>query len=225
MTDLNSMESNSVELMENYFDLRILAYDEIHKQTGISWGKQIRDIVAQYIIKNNCKILDLGCGTGLELEEIFKKCPNAEVVCVDISEEMLKKLEEKYSKYNITTIKQNFLDMDFGIQEYDYVISVMALHHFLEQEKLVLYKKIFTALKNNGRFINSDYIIEDYNYELERFEQLKEIQNERPGELFHFDIPFTEERERKVILDSGFISINKIYENKKTKILVNTKKY
>ncbi len=223
MTNLNSMESNSLELMENYFDSRISAYDEIHNQTGISWGKQIRDIVAQYIDKNKCKILDLGCGTGLELEEILKKCPNAEVVCVDISEEMLNKLEEKFSKYDVTTIKKNFLDMDFGIQEYDYIISVMALHHFLEKEKLELYKKIFIALKNNGSFINSDYIIDDCNYELERFEQLKQIQNERPGELFHFDIPFTEERERKIILESGFNSINKIYENKKTKILINTK--
>lgn len=223
MINLNSMESDRLELMDKYFDLRVDVYDEIHQQTSISWGKQIRDIVSKYVYSQRSKILDLGCGTGLELEEIFKKSPESEIVCVDISKEMLKKLEGKYKNYNIKTINKNFFDVDFGIEEYDFVISVMALHHFFEKDKLILYKKIYSSLKQCGMFINSDYIIEDPIYELERFEQLKQIQANNPNELFHFDIPFTEERERKVILNSGFSSIEKVYENKKTKILVNKK--
>ena len=219
MINLNSMESDKIELMDKYFDSRVDVYDEIHQQTGISWGKQIRDIVSQYISPQKCKILDLGCGTGLELEEILKKSPESEIVCVDLSKEMLKKLEIKYKNYNIKTINQNFFDVDLGLDEYDYVISVMALHHFFEKEKLLLYKRIFTSLKENGLFINSDYIIDDQNYELER----KKIQRDFPGQLFHFDIPFTEDRECKVIMNSGFSSIEKVYENKKTKILINKK--
>ena len=33
----------------------------------------------------------------------------------------------------------------------------------------------------------------------------------------------TEDRKRKVIIDSGFSSIDKVYENKKTKMLINKK--
>ena len=223
MINLNSMESDKIELMDQYFDSRVDVYDEIHQQTGISWGKQIRDIVSKYISSKKCKILDLGCGTGLELEEILKKSPESEVVCIDLSKKMLKKLEIKYRDYNIKTINQNFFDVDLGNCEYDYVISVMALHHFFEKEKLLLYKRIFSSLKTNGLFINSDYIIDDSNCELERFKQLKKIQKEYPEQLFHFDVPFTEERERKVIVASGFRSIDKVYENKKTKILINKK--
>lgn len=223
MIKLNSMESDKIELMDQYFDSRVDVYDEIHQQTGISWGKQIRDIVSKYIYPQKNKILDLGCGTGLELEEIFKKSPESEIVCVDISKEMLRKLESKYKNYNIKTINKNFFDIDFGNEEYDFVISVMTLHHFLEKDKLMLYKKIYSSLKKNGMFINSDYIVDDPNFELERFEQLQQIQANYSGELFHFDIPFTEERERNVILNSGFSSIDKVYENKKTKILINRK--
>ena len=223
MINLNSMESDKIELMDQYFDSRVDVYDEIHQQTGISWGIQIRDIVSKYISSQKCKILDLGCGTGLELEEILKKSPDSEIVCIDLSKEMLKKLEIKYKNYNVKTINENFFNVDFGNNEYDYVISVMALHHFFEKEKLILYKKIFTSLKETGLFINSDYIIDDSNYELERFKQLRRIQKEHPGQLFHFDIPFTEERERGVIVESGFSTIDKVYENKKTKILVNRK--
>lgn len=223
MINLNSMETDKIELMDQYFDSRVDVYDEIHQQTGISWGKQIRDIVSKYISSQKCKILDLGCGTGLELEEILKKTPESEIVCIDLSKEMLKKLEIKYRNYNIKTINQNFFDVELGNDEYDYVISVMALHHFFEKEKILLYKRIFSSLKATGLFINSDYIIDDSNYELERFEQLKKIRKEYPGQLFHFDIPFTEERERKVIFESGFSTIDKVYENKKTKILINKK--
>lgn len=223
MINLNSMESDKIELMDQYFDSRVDVYDEIHQQTGISWGKQIRDIVSEYIPTQKTKILDLGCGTGLELDEIFKKSPDSEVVCVDISKEMLKKLREKYHNYNIKTLNKNFFDLEFGFEEYDFVISVMALHHFFEKDKLLLYKKIYNSLKEKGVFINSDYIIDDPSFELDRFDQLKKIQSEHPGELFHFDIPFTEERERNVLLNSGFSSIDKVYENKKTKILVNRK--
>jgi ubiquinone/menaquinone biosynthesis C-methylase UbiE len=220
MINLNSMESDKIELMDQYFDSRVDVYDEIHQQTGISWGKQIRDIVSKYISSKKCKILDLGCGTGLELEEILKKSPESEIICVDLSSEMLKKLEIKYKNYNIKTINKNFFDVELGNDEYDYVISVMALHHFFEKEKLLLYKRIFSSLKVNGLFINSDYIIDDLKYELEQFEQLRKIQNEFPDQLFHFDIPFTEDRERKVIKESGFSCVEKVYENKKTKVLV-----
>lgn len=223
MINLNSMESDKIELMDQYFDSRVDVYDEIHQQTGISWGKQIRDIVSKYISSQKNKILDLGCGTGLELEEILKKSPNSEIVCIDISKEMLRKLENKYNGYNIKTINDNFLNLDFGTEQYDFVISVMALHHFFEEDKLKLYKKIYSSLKQNGLFINSDYIIDDSNFELERFKQLRKIQENHQNELFHFDIPFTEDRERNVILSSGFSTIDKVYENKKTKILVNKK--
>ena len=39
------------------------------------------------------RILDLGCGTGLELEALFQRVPNARVTGVDLAEEMLELLK------------------------------------------------------------------------------------------------------------------------------------
>ena len=220
MTDINQMESKKIELMEEYFDKRVEVYDEIHGQTGISWGIQIRDIVADYLPTNSKRILDLGCGTGLELEGILKKAPNANIECLDLSEKMLKKLKEKYPQENVKVRKINFFDFCYPRDYYDAVISVMALHHFTEKEKNVLYKNIYDTLSNEGVFINSDYLIDDPELEAERFAYMEELKKQHPNELFHYDIPFTEEREHKVLAKSGFKQIEKIYENKKAKILV-----
>lgn len=224
MINLNSMESDDIELMEDYFNSRVDVYDEIHQQVGISWGKQIRDIIAEYIPTEQVKILDLGCGTGLELEEILKKTPLSEIVCVDISLEMLKKLKNKYGNYNVKIVNANFLDINYAENKYDFVISVMALHHFLRDDKLKIYKNIYSSLKDNGMFINSDYIIYDEELSNKKIEEYKIILENYPNKLFHFDIPFTEKNERQVLIDSGFKNIEKVYENKKTKVLVAKKR-
>lgn len=220
MTNLNGMESDRLEHMDTYFDARVAIYDEIHQQTGISWGIQIRDMVADYLSKDSIRILDLGCGTGLELEGVLKKVPNATIECLDLSEKMLEKLKEKYPQDNVKVRRINFFDFEYQKDYYDAVISVMALHHFTEEEKNVLYKKICDTLSGKGVFINSDYLIDDPKLEAERFAYMEKLRREHPDELFHYDIPFTEERERKVLVNSGFKQIEKVYENKKTKIIV-----
>lgn len=220
MVDFNSMDSDKLELMTEYFDERAEIYDLIHQRKSISWGMQIRDMVAEYLPKDTKRILNLGCGTGLELERIVQKYPNAVIECIDISEKMLEILKEKYRQNNVIVRNMNFFNFDFKKSYYDAVTSVMALHHFTEDEKRVLYKKIYDTLANEGVFINSDYLIDDPEFEARRFATVAEIKERYPFLLFHYDIPFTEERERKVLTESGFESIQKVYENKKTKILV-----
>ncbi len=220
MIDFNAMDSEKIELMDEYFDSRVDVYDIIHQQTGISWGKQIRDIISEYIPKEKCKILDLGCGTGLELEEILKKSPNSEIVCVDVSKQMLNRLIEKYKNYNITIVNEDFFELNLEKEQFDFVISVMALHHFLKEDKIKLYKNISQWLKKDGLFINSDFIIDDKEYSDKKIKEYKEIKKENPNKLFHFDIPFTENMERFVLSESGFLDVKKVYENKKTKVLL-----
>ena len=42
--------------------------------------------------------LDLGCGTGLELEEYFRYNPEADITGIDLSDAMLKVLKQKLKK-------------------------------------------------------------------------------------------------------------------------------
>lgn len=218
MINKNLMESESIENMAEYFDSRVEGYDDVHHQHNISWGIEIRDIVAKYIPKDGLKILDLGAGTGIELEEILKNFPNSKVTCIDISPLMLQKLKLKFPQDNVVARCENFLDCEFG-EEYDVVISVMALHHFLYNEKKALYAKIYKALKKGGMFINSDYIV-NTKQEEETFTKnyLKVIK--RSDELVHFDIPMCLETETEILKDVGFNQIAKVFENAKTKVII-----
>ncbi len=72
----------------------------------------------------DCKVLDLGCGTGLELEEYFKLNPQANVTGVDLASGMLKKLRDKFIDKKLTVINKSYFDVNLGSNIYDAVVSV-----------------------------------------------------------------------------------------------------
>ncbi|WP_346871072.1 methyltransferase domain-containing protein [Clostridium sp. UBA5119] len=84
-------ENYEIEEMRSFFNLRAEGYEK-HMEESINSFEEYYKLVS-FTLKYTeevIEILDLGCGTGLELEEIFNKAPNARVTCIDLSEEMLK---------------------------------------------------------------------------------------------------------------------------------------
>lgn len=102
-------------------------------------------------------VVDLGCGTGLELEEYFKVNPDACVTGIDLSEAMLNVLAEKFSDRNIKLINVSYFDFPFEPESFDAAVSVESLHHFTAHRKLALYKRLYAALRPGGYFILTDY--------------------------------------------------------------------
>ena len=45
---------------------------------------------------DNPKVLDLGAGTGILSQFLLEKYPNAEIVLIDLAEEMLKEAEKRF---------------------------------------------------------------------------------------------------------------------------------
>ena len=105
----------------------------------------------------NCHILDLGCGTGLELQEYYIHNPSAKVTGIDLSQGMLTELKRKFEGKDITLILGSYFDVPLGEKIYDAAVSVESLHHFTKEEKVGLYSKLHTALKDKGYFILTDY--------------------------------------------------------------------
>ena len=103
------------------------------------------------------RILDLGCGTGNLTAEILKHFPEAEVDALDLSEEILKESQKRFSAQpNVRYIQADFREMHLAPGSYDLILSSIAIHHVQDPDKIKLYQDICQALTPNGLFIFAD---------------------------------------------------------------------
>jgi 2-polyprenyl-3-methyl-5-hydroxy-6-metoxy-1,4-benzoquinol methylase len=147
--------------IEDYFNEEALKHDELfnHKMGMTKFYDEIECQIQKCYKKSN--ILVLGCGTGLEIERIKS---SANVTAIDISKKMLNELRKKilFREVNLITVCGSILEHDFGINNYDLVISCYVMHHFNEEQKTKIYRKIFDCLKEGGVFLNGDSMEKSY---------------------------------------------------------------
>lgn len=199
-----------LEKMNEFFDKRLDGYDE-HMLTCIESAEEFYPYTADCLPKDaGVKILDLGCGTGLELEHYFKLNPSANVTGIDLTEAMLNALKQKFSSKDITLILGSYFDVSFGENTFDAAVSVESLHHFTKEEKIPLYTKLHKALKDGGYFILTDYFAlseEDEQTCRNELLRLKKLQGIEDNEFYHYDTPLTVEHEKEALLEAGFTSV------------------
>ena len=90
-----TIRKTSLAGMSDFFTARVDGYDE-HMLNDVEGCKEGYIKMAELISDSTEMILDLGCGTGLELDEIFKWLPNVSVVGIDLTQAMLDKLRQKH---------------------------------------------------------------------------------------------------------------------------------
>lgn len=199
---LDDTRNEPLETMGGFFDRRIDDYESHMSQ----WAEHYK-WMAQLLPDNIESILDIGCGTGLELDCIFSRFKNVEVIGIDISKLMLDKLHSKHGDKNLTLICDDYFSYDFGECRFDAVISFETLHHYEYCKKVSLFKKIFKSLKPAGIYLECDYIalsqeIEDLAFaECRRRRDRDGIDNDT---FVHFDTPLTLEHEMQAIKEAGF---------------------
>jgi len=196
-----------LERMDLFFAARLDGYDA-HMLTNIEGAKEFYPYTAYQLPKaKNCRILDLGCGTGLELEYYFAKHPAASVTGIDLSKDMLDVLRQKFADKDITLIVGSYFDVPFGEAAFDAAVSVESLHHFTKKEKIPLYAKLHAALKDGGYFILTDYFApSEAEEELYRKDllRLRKEQGITDDGFYHYDTPLTVAHETEALLEAGF---------------------
>ena len=202
-----------LEKMDGFFTARVDGYDE-HMKSTIEGATSFYKFTASLLpTEKNAKVLDLGCGTGLELEEYFSVNPQADVTGIDLTEVMLESLKEKFPDKNIITICGSYFDVPFREELFDAAVSVESLHHFTKEEKISLYTKLRNALKPGGYFILTDYFSEsdeqenDFQQELFR---IRKEQNLSDDIFYHYDTPLTVEHEKEALLSAGFTQVEEV---------------
>lgn len=199
-----------LEKMQDFFEKRLSGYEE-HMLANIEGAAEFYQFTARQLPREaGCKILDLGCGTGLELEEYFTLNPDAHITGIDLSAAMLGKLKKKFPHRNIHLINGSYFDIPFGDKTYNAAVSVESLHHFTEEQKMKLYRKLLHALTDDGYFILTDYFAESDELEKAYFknlEQLKKEQGIADNGFYHYDTPLTAAHEMKILKAVGFSGV------------------
>ena len=199
-----------LEKMAEFFENRLNGYDE-HMMTGIEAADEFYPFTASLLpTAKGSRVLDLGCGTGLELEKYFPLCPSARVTGIDLSEAMLNALKKKFTDKDITLIVGSYFDVPLGENVFDAAVSVESLHHFTKDEKIPLYKKLHTALRANGYLILTDYFAatdDEEQTHRNNLNALKAEQGIRDDEFYHYDTPLTVQHETEALLEAGFVSV------------------
>jgi tRNA (cmo5U34)-methyltransferase len=140
----------SVNYYDNWMKLALPSYDEIFATT-LELIPFDRDKAID--------VLDLGAGTGLFSEHVFKNYPRAKFSLCDLAPKMLDVARERFRKHpeQFDYLVQDYRELD-SENRYDLVISSLSIHHLEDEEKRQLFKQIHRALKQTGVFINVDQV-------------------------------------------------------------------
>lgn len=199
---LEDTKDMPLETMAGFFDARIHIYEE-----HMSRWKAYYQWMAELLPGSVERLLDIGCGSGLELDYIFARFPNLETVGVDLSKEMLRKLREKHRDRNLTIVCGDYFAYDMGKERFDAAVSFQTLHHYTAEKKEGMFSKIHACLKPGGIYLECDYIavsqaIEDLAFSECRRRRLRDgIEDDV---FVHFDTPLTLEHELGAVKKAGF---------------------
>lgn len=199
---LKSTEDEPLETMGGFFDRRVDSYED-HMRPWRAYYRWLGELIPAQAET----LLDLGCGTGLELDEIFRLHPDIRVTGIDLAPGMLARLREKHPERKLTLTVGDYLTVPLAPCAFDVAVAFETLHHFPPETKLGLFRRIFVALRPGGMLLEGDYIAESDEMETYLFQELarrRARQHVPEGTFVHFDTPLTLAHELSLLSHAGF---------------------
>ncbi len=199
---LKSTEDEPLETIGGFFDRRVDSYED-HMRPWRAYYRWLGELIPAQAET----LLDLGCGTGLELDEIFRLHPDIRVTGIDLAPGMLARLREKHPERKLTLTVGDYLTVPLAPCAFDVAVAFETLHHFPPETKLGLFRRIFAALRPGGMLLEGDYIAESDEMETYLFQELarrRARQHVPEGTFVHFDTPLTLAHELSLLRQAGF---------------------
>ena len=117
--------------IETFFDTMAERWDAVCVHDP---GK-IRTILDRTNLRQNARILDVGCGTGI-LESYLLPYEPRQIVAIDIAGQMIEKARMKYPDHPLIEFLQEDA-MSYEGKGFDYIILYSAYPHFMRPERLI----------------------------------------------------------------------------------------
>lgn len=152
----------SFEQVRERFNRYAVDYDDFVPRVVPKYHEQHEAILAVIPFEptKRLKALDLGAGTGVLSHLILEAFGEAEVVAVDLADNMLEACRKNLSRFEgrLTLKKANFVsdDLEGG---YDLAVSGLAVHHLTDDEKRRLFARVLESLSPGGVFIVRDVVL------------------------------------------------------------------
>jgi tRNA (cmo5U34)-methyltransferase len=175
-------------------------------------------------LEDEDKVYDLGCSTASTLIELSKHSDKKlNLIGIDNSEAMLNRAMKKSKAFgvDIEFINADLHDIIYNNAKLIFSNYTLQFIRPLQRENLV--KKIFNSLDEGGVFIFSEKVISsntvlnkqsiDEYYEFKKTQGYSEFEISQKREaLENVLIPYTEEENKKMILDAGFSHCETIFK-------------
>jgi len=208
------------------FDESVASVFDDMLERSIPFYKEVISLICDLVqidCKKDAKVIDLGCSTANTLLQLYKKSHQYTLIGIDNSDAMLENAAKKISAFgaNIELINNDITKVNFS--NANVIIANYMLQFIRPIERASFVQKIYDSLEEEGIFIFSEKIIfEDkilnkqmidlyYKFKKEQGYSEFEISQKREA-LENVLVPYTEEENKKVILNAGFKSVESLFK-------------
>lgn len=208
------------------FDANVASVFDDMLERSIPFYKEVVEFVSNFIVmstKKDACIIDLGCSTANTLLHLYQKSHDFRLKGIDNSAAMLEIAAKKISAYG-AKIELEQADITLvDLYGADIIIANYMLQFIRPLNRDAFVKKICNSLPADGAFIFSEKIIfEDkvlnkqmidvyYNFKKDQGYSEFEIAQKREA-LENVLVPYSEEENKKMILDAGFASVESLFK-------------
>lgn len=116
-------------------------------------------------------VLDIGAGTGLMSEFVMQRVGAASLFLLDESTEMTAKALTRLEKFKPTLFLQSMTE-PLPAMKFNAVVSSVAIHHLMHEEKRELYERVFHALAPGGVFVNAEQVLGETDWEEQYYDEM-----------------------------------------------------
>jgi len=134
--------------MDHYTNLAS-HYDEYYHYSDDYVNYFTDTIIEGLAIKKNETIVEVGSGTGIFAKEILNKFQSLQMISVDNSAIMLNRTKDE----RIKQICQDAIEFSQENINYNKVYMKEFIHHIPRENRLRLFKGLYSQLKNNGTLL------------------------------------------------------------------------